>query len=59
LQEVQRMIKVISVIVAGILLSLLFFEMMAGCGEVTYSPDRTWKGNECLFLPSRMSYGKW
>ena len=53
------MIKVISIIAAGILLSLLFFEMMAGCGEVTYSSDRTWKGNECLFLPTSISYGKW
>jgi hypothetical protein len=55
----RRVINISGLIIAGILLSVLFFEVLAGCGEVTYFPDRTWQSNECVFIPSEISYGKW
>jgi hypothetical protein len=53
------MIKFIVVVTIGILISIVFAEWAAGCGEVTYFPDRTWRLNECLYISSEMRYGKW
>jgi hypothetical protein len=53
------MIKFIVIVIIGIFISIVFAELAVGCGEVTYSPNRTWASNECLFIPSEISYGRW
>jgi len=53
------MTKFIVIVTIGLLISLVFAELAAGCGQVTHFADRTWVSNECLFLPSEISYGRW
>ena len=55
------MMKFIALGAMGVFAAMLVLELMAGCGQVTYFPDRTWRSNECLFLPlpHEISYGHW
>ena len=53
------MIKFIIIVTIGILISIVFAEWAVGCGQVTYLPDRPWRSNECLFIESEISYGRW
>jgi hypothetical protein len=52
-------IKGVVILAAAGGLALIILELMAGCGQVTYLPDNTWKSNECLFLPHEINYGRW
>ena len=53
------MSKFIIIVTIGILISIVFAELAVGCGQVTYLPDKTWRSNECIFIPSEISYGRW
>jgi hypothetical protein len=53
------MTKFIIIVAVGILISIVFIELAVGCGQVTYFPDRTWRSNECVFISSEISYGRW
>jgi len=49
----------ILILMIEILILIIVTEVMVGCGQVTYFPDRTWRSNECLFVPNKISYGQW
>jgi hypothetical protein len=53
------MIKFCIIVTIGILISIIVTEVMVGCGQVTYFPDRTWRSNECIFISSEIIYGIW
>ena len=53
------MIKFIALGAIAVLAAILVLELAVGCGQVTYLPDRTWASNECLFVESEISYGRW
>jgi hypothetical protein len=51
--------QVITVLVVGMLLTLIILETLSGCGQRTYFQDRTWVTGECLFIPYTTTSGKW
>ena len=59
----QRVIKALGYISLGIIVYMLIivlaFEFMAGCGEKTYHADGTWETNSCLFIPYTPTKGTW
>jgi len=52
-------VKAVVIIGAGLLLVVMLLELAVGCGQVTYSQDRTWRSNECLFITSEEKNGRW
>ena len=55
----MQVVRFLLLVCAGVAIGFILIEWVSGCGEVTYFPDRTWKSNECAFLSSEISYGKW
>jgi hypothetical protein len=59
----SKLIKYTLTTLAMVLMSALFgvvlLEWIAGCGEVTYFADGTWKSNECLFQDRPITTGTW
>jgi hypothetical protein len=53
------MMKFIIIVASGILISIVGMELMVGCGQVTYSQDRTWESNKCLFISNEIHHGRW
>jgi len=53
------MLKSIITVALGGLVFIVLAELVVGCGQVTYFPDRTWVSNECLFIESEISYSRW
>jgi hypothetical protein len=51
--------QVITVLVVGMLLTLIILETLSGCGQRTYFQNRTWVTGECLFIPYTTTSGKW
>mgnify|MGYP003673654416 FL=1 len=51
--------QVITLLVVGMLLTLIILETLSGCGQRTYFQDRTWVTGECLFIPYTTTSGKW
>jgi len=49
---------IIALIIAT-MFSVILLEWVAGCGEIIYYPDRTWKTGECLFIPHEVKHGTW
>jgi hypothetical protein len=52
-------VKFLSFAAISSLTFVILAEMAVGCGQVTYFQDRTWRSNECLFINSKISYGRW
>jgi len=52
-------VKAVVIIGAGLLLVVMLLELAVGCGQVTYSQDRTWASNKCLFITSEEKSGRW
>lgn len=59
----QRVTKALGYISLGIIVYIVMivvaFEFMAGCGEKTYHSNGTWETNSCLFIPYTPSKGTW
>lgn len=59
----QRVIKALGYISIGIIFYMMIivvaFEFMAGCGTTTYNADGTYYTNECLFIPYTPVEGRW
>jgi len=51
--------QVITLLVVGMLLTLIILETLSGCGQRTYFQNRTWVTGECLFIPYTTTSGKW
>jgi hypothetical protein len=54
-----QMMKFIALGAVSVFTVMLLLELMAGCGQVTYLPDRTWRSNECVFISYDIQYGRW
>ncbi len=59
----QRVTKALGYITLGIIVYIMMivvaFEFMAGCGTTTYNADGTYYTNECLFIPYEPVQGMW
>jgi hypothetical protein len=54
--EITSVALLIGVVLLGV---VILFELAVGCGQISYSADRTYTTNECLFIPYTPSAGRW
>lgn len=55
----RRAASVCMVALATAMLMLILVEWLAGCGEIIYNEDGTWRTGECVFLPYQPATGNW
>ena len=53
------LVQTLAVIAFAAIFAFVAVEWAAGCGEVTYYPDHTWRTNECVFMDREQKSGTW
>lgn len=53
------LVQTLAVVAFATLGAFVAVEWLAGCGEITYFPDHTWRTNECVFMVTEQRSGTW